>query len=163
MEKQKDIGHLKHGNACVSNCSFGLPVPKNAQPCLFSRAQSSHLSSLDPLPPPIHPPPIAVNASLLALSRLRIFCTEPFRIPLAGKVTTCCFDKTGTLTSDHFVLEGVVGCGAPEGGPEPEAGALQDAKSLPRATARVLTACQSLVQVREWRMGYLGNSERGTG
>ncbi|KAL6770988.1 hypothetical protein ACKKBF_B33495 [Auxenochlorella protothecoides x Auxenochlorella symbiontica] len=96
---------------------------------------------------------IAVNASLLALSRLRIFCTEPFRIPLAGKVTTCCFDKTGTLTSDHFVLEGVVGCGAPEGGPEPEAGALQDAKSLPRATARVLAACQSLVQVDKETIG----------
>ncbi|PRP75201.1 hypothetical protein PROFUN_15964, partial [Planoprotostelium fungivorum] len=43
---------------------------------------------------------LAVNNSLLALQRLGVFCTEPFRIPFAGKL--------GTLTSDDIVCKGVV-------------------------------------------------------
>jgi cation-transporting ATPase 13A1 len=52
---------------------------------------------------------LAVNASLVALSKFAIFCTEPFRIPNAGRVDVCCFDKTGTITSESLVFEGVAG------------------------------------------------------
>lgn len=84
---------------------------------------------------------IAVNASLVALMRKKVCCTEPFRIPLAGKVTTCCFDKTGTLTSDHMQLEGVAGSKGREGE------LVEEVATLPPPVLRVLAACQSLVQV----------------
>mmetsp|Transcript_30054 Transcript_30054/g.34474 ORF Transcript_30054/g.34474 Transcript_30054/m.34474 type:complete len:1431 (+) Transcript_30054:65-4357(+) len=50
---------------------------------------------------------LAVTNSVADLIKRKIFCTEVFRIPLAGQVNVCCFDKTGTLTSDEMQLKGV--------------------------------------------------------
>ncbi|RKP09816.1 hypothetical protein THASP1DRAFT_34310 [Thamnocephalis sphaerospora] len=83
---------------------------------------------------------LAVNTSLIALSKYAIYCTEPFRIPFAGKVDICCFDKTGTLTGENLVVEGVGGIGD-----EPKA--LIAATDTPHNTIMVLAAAQALVQL----------------
>ncbi|GMF46859.1 unnamed protein product [Phytophthora fragariaefolia] len=93
---------------------------------------------------------LAVTNSLIALTRSNIYCTEPFRIPFAGRIDVCCFDKTGTLTSDELKLHGVAGL---ETHVEPDKyrgkhrGELDiiAPEQLPLDTELVLAGCQSLV------------------
>ncbi|KAJ1829546.1 putative cation-transporting ATPase 1 [Coemansia sp. RSA 2599] len=85
---------------------------------------------------------MAVNSSLMALSKLAIFCTEPFRIPHAGKVDICCFDKTGTLTGEDLVVEGVAG--AP-GTRDPSE--LKDPQDIGRDAVLTLASAHALVQL----------------
>jgi len=54
---------------------------------------------------------MAVNYSIIQLIQKQIFCTEPFRIPFAGKIDICCFDKTGTLTQTDLIIKGYTAIG----------------------------------------------------
>ena len=92
---------------------------------------------------------LAVNNSLLALRAMRVTCTEPFRIPFAGKLDVCCFDKTGTLTKDEFLVEGVAGIQNVGDAPVTKSG-LVPAKMLTDTfpeIAQALAACHALVSI----------------
>ena len=104
---------------------------------------------------------LAVNNSLMTLMKLQIFCTEPFRVPIAGKLDACLFDKTGTLTTDELVPVGVFGAkslgadlaklsnsSVKKGGKdEADSQLLTPMTKLSHEAALVLTGCHSLVLI----------------
>mmetsp|Transcript_35535 Transcript_35535/g.100081 ORF Transcript_35535/g.100081 Transcript_35535/m.100081 type:complete len:1179 (-) Transcript_35535:1429-4965(-) len=94
---------------------------------------------------------LAINTSLQRLNQKKIFCTEPFRIPLAGKASVCCFDKTGTLTSDEIILEGAVGVQHKSDGPcSPD---LVPANAIPPVVGVIAAGCHSLTFMKNRILG----------
>ncbi|RHY32190.1 hypothetical protein DYB32_002772 [Aphanomyces invadans] len=88
---------------------------------------------------------LAVTNSLLSLTKLSIFCTEPFRIPFAGKVDVVCFDKTGTLTSDALEMHGVAGLQSTSLVALEDPQQLVAPAALPTSIQLILAGCHSLV------------------
>lgn len=93
---------------------------------------------------------LAVNNSLMTLMKMQVFCTEPYRVPIAGKLDACLFDKTGTLTTDELVAVGVCGMNALSKG---KASSIDPSELLTPMTkvtneaALVLAGCNSLVLI----------------
>lgn len=96
---------------------------------------------------------LAVNTSLAALSKYAIFCTEPFRIPFAGRIDIACFDKTGTLTGEDLVVDGIAGLALEEKDAKTEKdGAHSKLTSVLEAgqqTTLVLATAHALVKLDE--------------
>ena len=86
----------------------------------------------------------AVNTALMSLLKTGIYCTEPFRVPYAGRVSHCFFDKTGTLTSDQMVAVQVVNQGDQRPVQVREASAM---------ACVVLAGCHSLIEVDNKLLG----------
>ncbi|KAK8128469.1 cation-transporting ATPase 4 [Apiospora sp. TS-2023a] len=98
---------------------------------------------------------LAVNTSLAALAKYAIFCTEPFRIPFAGRIDVACFDKTGTLTGEDLVVDGIAGLGLGHAGtdtPKESDGAhshVTPVHDAGMATTLVLATAHALVKLEE--------------
>ena len=99
---------------------------------------------------------LAVNSSVATLMRVGIFCTEPWRITLAGQVDVACFDKTGTITADEFNVDGIVGLlgagAAGAAGDEPAAVLIHPSR-VPAATRQVLAGCHALMPLQQRAAG----------
>jgi cation-transporting ATPase 13A1 len=93
---------------------------------------------------------LAVNNSLMTLMKMHVFCTEPYRVPIAGKLDAALFDKTGTLTTDELVAVGVcqpVKLKTPKGKELDDEKFLTPMLKVEDAAALVLAGCHSLVYI----------------
>ena len=82
-------------------------IKHNASPILIAKKA---LDLFTIIIPPALPATMSVGL-LYALRRLRrqdIFCIDPNRVNVCGKVKLVVFDKTGTLTEDHLTVSGVL-------------------------------------------------------
>ncbi|KAJ9454587.1 putative manganese-transporting ATPase PDR2 [Diplonema papillatum] len=88
---------------------------------------------------------LAVNTAVMALMKSGVMCTEPFRVPIAGKITHTLFDKTGTLTTDTLIPAGIVNSGKdnPKGGTD----SMLPVRNASEICSIILAGCQSLVSV----------------
>ena len=98
---------------------------------------------------------LAVNTALMALMKAGVMCTEPYRVPTAGKIDAILFDKTGTLTTDKLVPVGIVNGSETKADADGVLAELAVHKASSHA-AVVLAGCHSLIAI-EGEMDLLGD------
>jgi cation-transporting ATPase 13A1 len=99
---------------------------------------------------------MAVNNSLMTLMKLQVFCTEPNRVPIAGKLDACLFDKTGTLTTDELVAVGVCEPSklrTRKGTEDEDEHFLTPMTKVANEAGLVLAGCNSLIVVEDETIG----------
>merc|ERR1712023_335126 len=90
----------------------------------------------------------AVNQALMQLNEVGVFCTEPFRVPEAGKISHCLFDKTGTLTTDQLVPVGIVNSSG-RATSSANATGLEKVVDADEDVTLILAGCHSLVSANQ--------------
>ena len=93
---------------------------------------------------------LAVNYSMMEIIKKSIFCTEPFRMPLAGLIDVCWYDKTGTLTSDELLIEGWVGIDNKHGR---DIVPVKEIESINMNSVYIIGGCHTLAQVDDKLIG----------
>merc|ERR1712217_885817 len=81
----------------------------------------------------------------MALLKKGVFCTEPFRVPSAGRVKYCLFDKTGTITTDELIPAGIVNNNSRH--------ELEDMKNASEICSLIIGGCHSLLTVEGETIG----------
>eukprot|EP00494_Astrolonche_serrata_P030697 UN30965 len=101
--------------------------------------------------PPLLPLTLIVGQAASAArlqAEMSIFCVNPKRISICGKVRLCCFDKTGTLTKDGLDFLGVVPIN--EGSFDKQI----EATDAPETLMKGLATCHA---VTAYQNGFVGN------
>jgi len=96
---------------------------------------------------------LAVNNSILTLMKLQIFCTEPYRVPIAGSLSATLFDKTGTLTTDELVAVGVLESNNLETGSDSSNMNLTPVIRVRGEAALVIAGCHAVVSIENELVG----------
>jgi magnesium-transporting ATPase (P-type) len=86
--------------------------------------------------------------------KLGIYCLNPKRIAIAGKIRVFCFDKTGTLTKNGLEFIGVQSLGLQAGDGRPSFQKGPSAKSTDRLTTYGLATCHAITRFGDQ---YVGN------